>query len=140
MWAFLGSGAIPEAPAERDPGSGPTPLQATRAVVDTDPLAICVRSIGVELLARGKTEATSKDIRERIPRTEGTSYTEHHLGSVMALLGLTSRRVWVNGSRPRVYDLRGLSPDGRSSGMRKGDRTTSNPPLTGPEGQGTQPD
>lgn len=109
-------------------------------VADTDPLAGCVRSIGIEMLARGKTEATSKEIREMISLAERPSYTEHHIGTVMALMGSTSRRVWVNGARPRVYDLRGLSPYVVLTGRQEGDRTAPKLHLAGPETLGGQPD
>jgi hypothetical protein len=133
VWPFLDSqGGLTdtfdaETAAQSPPGSPIGP------VADTDPLARCIRSIGIEMLARGKTEATSKEIREMIPLVERPGFTEHHIGSVMALLGLTSRRVWVNGARPRVYDLRRLSPDRIPGGQRAGDRTAPNPPLAGPE-------
>jgi hypothetical protein len=140
VWPFLDSVGAPTDLSDAEAADRAPPALSIGPVADTDPLARCIRSIGIEMLARGKTEATSKEIREMIPLGERPGYTEHHIGSVMALLGLTSRRVWVNGTRPRVYDLRGLTPNLMQIGQLEGDRTNPEPPLTGPETMGTEPD
>ncbi len=117
IWPFL----EPEAdisehgPTECPPGA-PQPLE-----VDTDPLVVYVRSITREMLEAGKKEATSKEIRERLPPSERSGCTDHHVGSILGMLGATSRRTWVDGARPRVYDLTKLNLDRTGVGrMRSG--------------------
>jgi hypothetical protein len=105
--------------------------------VDTDPLVRRIRSIAREMFASGKTEATSKEIRECIPPSERSQYSDHHIGSVLGLLGVTSRRTWVEDARPRVYDLTLLSLTRTLAGKRKlaqgSSEVRSGPDSAGPE-------
>jgi hypothetical protein len=138
VWPFLDSAPLTEDEEFEEDGDEDVP-RIVRA--DTDPLARCVRWIGIELMAQGRTEATTREIRTFIPPAERPTCSEHHIGCVLSLLGAPSRRIWVGGSRPRVYDLRPLSPvpiDGSDYGREPNpDPSPPGPVLAGRVGPDT---
>ena len=105
VWPFLEEGAV----TVRE--SGP-PLEdesekggLTDVPADTDPLVAKVREVVARLLAERRTEITSKELLGLLPEPDRSKYGDQRIGAVLAYLGARSRRVWVDGARPRVYDL-----------------------------------
>jgi hypothetical protein len=154
VWSFLESDESPTTdPEDLDPMREIAEGQGTTPLTDTDPLFRAIRSIGTELVARGQKEATGAQIRDCLPEAERVGCSNRHIGSVLTMLGATSRRVWVNGTRPRVYNLTTLVPTvepatpapgpseewGRTDGTgpgRSGPEEVSEPSASVPNGEG----
>ncbi len=102
--------------------------------VDTDPLVSHVRAIVARLLAERRTEVTSKELLALLPEPERTKYSDQQVGTVLGMLGARSRRVWVEGSRPRVYEISGMGPNPRTDGPDQPDRSGATGGPEGPDG------
>jgi hypothetical protein len=103
VWPFLEPGLVPGGSELRI--TEPRPEVLPPSPWDTDPLVAAIRSITLELLARGKREVTSTEIRECIPPAERTRCSEQQIGIALRTLGVRSRRLRVEGIRERIYDL-----------------------------------
>ncbi|HLY76287.1 MAG TPA: hypothetical protein VKT21_00190, partial [Thermoplasmata archaeon] len=87
----------------------PTPtIGQQRLIVEVDPLVNRVTSLAEDMVGAGQTEATSRDILDRLgnPRP-----TDEQVGTVLGILGARSKRVRLGGSRLRVYDLSSIHPE-----------------------------
>jgi len=102
---------------------------------DTDPLVVKVRMVVARLLAERRAEITSKELLSFLPEPERAKYTDQQIGTVLGMLGAKSRRVWVDGSRPRIYEIgtigKGTPPGGPD---RPPDRATRSGSRVGPQG------
>jgi hypothetical protein len=105
VWPFLEPKDVSLAPDETEAGSESSEHVTAPEAMDTDPLVDKVRAIALEMIARGKTQATSREIRDCLPAREREWFSEHRVGTILSHLGLTSRRIWTDGTRPRVYEL-----------------------------------
>jgi hypothetical protein len=71
----------------------------------TDPLVRRLRSIVQAFLVKGRIEVTYSDLFEALSPPERTSLSEEQVGRALSALGIQGRRVKVNGTRYRVYEL-----------------------------------
>jgi hypothetical protein len=98
--SFLEDGWDGEDQPKSDPFSESEP-----ALVPTDPLLGLLREIIQDLLRAGKIEATSGEIFAALPGPERARRTDEQVGVALSGLGLRHRRMRVDGSRVRVYEL-----------------------------------
>jgi hypothetical protein len=131
VWPFLESKDFPQQELIRD-WEEENENRAT-APADTDPMVVRVRAVVARLLAERRTEITSKELLTFLPEPERTKYSDQQIGTVLGMLGARSRRVWVDGSRPRVYDISSLGQVPLSGASDQQDRSGSRGGAEGPD-------
>ena len=101
VWPFLEDGW------QRNEEQNPLTVEpaAEPVLTPTDPLPELLRGVVQAFLKAGKTEATSGEIFAALPASEQARRTDEQVGVALSGLGLKHRRVRVNGTRPRVYEL-----------------------------------
>jgi len=99
VWPFLsGSGAM----GSEEGGEADRP---PLPVVETDPLVNDTRMAILTFRASGRSEATLQDFVAALRVSNGRKVVERHVGQILSLLEVPSRRAKSNGTRFRVYDL-----------------------------------
>jgi hypothetical protein len=133
VWPFLDGDSAPDFDSLEDDDEQ-VPEDPADQVVDTDPLVHQMRSVVRDLLAADRTEATIDELRDRLPVEARPRASDKHMGKVLALLGLLSRRVKEKGVRFRVYSLAGPTFRARPDGAREGDPSEGPNAIRGPAG------
>jgi hypothetical protein len=123
VWPLLEAKDFPQQESIQD-WEGETENSATEPA-DTDPQVAKVRAVVARLLAERRTEITSKELLTFLPEPERTKYSDQQIGTILGMLGARSRRVWMDGSRPRVYEIGSLRQAPLSGGSDQQDRSGS---------------
>jgi len=103
-WPFLDSEGGADAP---DAGTHPVGPR-----FETDPLPSFLRSAIRDLVAAGKTEATSRELLASLSPSERAQRTDEQVGIALSTMGLKRRRVRTGYGRVRVYDLISVAAPG----------------------------